>query len=373
MTDWEAVERLRSKGWDWDRIASDPKVEFHAEDTAGDPGRALRALYYQRRSRRQRRPSHGSKADREADGKDPLRPRWSLARVGFLLVPLLAIWLVLAYAYPSPVGVYIGWFPTLLFLLVIAVGVLCFGLLRALEKWNTVFRNTAVMGAIAGLVIAGGFGLAAVAAGCPSLTPNTSAEPSNWQKAANPAWTSGGNPVFFFYGSVACPYCSASSWSMFLALSRFGQLSGYSYGYSSPTDQAGPNTPEVILAGTALQSQHITLDVAEATDPTTITLPGVSSCVEQAYVSSYGSGGIPFIVIGGTFIHSGTLVQPSTLHGMTYQQVQGQISNQSGVAWDAVSGPAYVLEAFMVKADGANAPQNVATDPNVASVLVQIH
>ncbi|MCI4350383.1 MAG: DUF929 domain-containing protein [Thermoplasmata archaeon] len=372
MTDWEAVERLRSKGWDWDRIASDPKVEFHAEDQAGDPGRALRALYYQRRSRQQRRPSRGSKSDRAADEKDPLRPRWSLARIGLILAPMFAVWTLLAYLYPSPVGVYLGWFPTLVFLLVIAVGVLCFGLLRAVDKWSSVHRNAVIIGAVLGLLVAGGFGLFAVAAGCPNLTPNLSAEPSNWEKAANPAWTSGGNPVFFFYGSIACPYCSASSWSMMVALQKFGALSGLTYGYSSPTDQAGPNTPEVILAGSALQSQYITLDVAEATDPTTITLPTVSGCVEQAYVSAYGSGGIPFNVIGGVYVHSGTLVQPSVLHGMTYQQVQGQVSNQSGPAWDAIKGPAYAMEAFMVKADGGN-PANVANDPNVAGILSQIH
>jgi hypothetical protein len=371
MTDWDAVERLRSKGWDWDRIAGDPKVDFHAEESAGEPGRALRALYYQRRSRQQRRPSKGSKAEREADSKDPSRPKWSLARIGFLCAPLFAVWLLIAYLYPSPVGVYITAFPTLLFLFIVAVGVLCFGLLRSVDKWTTTYRNALIMGAVAGLVIAGIAGLASVAAGCPSLTPNVSGEPSQWEKANNPAWTSGGSPVFFFYGSIACPYCSASSWAMYLALSRFGTVSGFSYGYSSPTDPAGPNTPEIILAGTSYQSQYIALDVAEATDPTTITYPAITSCVEQAYVSTYGSGGIPFNVINGIYLHSGTLVQPSALHGLTTTQVQGQLANQSGPAWDAISGPSYALEAFMVKADGGR-PASVASDPNVASILSQI-
>ncbi|MCI4320022.1 MAG: DUF929 domain-containing protein [Thermoplasmata archaeon] len=372
MTDWDAVERLRSKGWDWDRIAGDPKVDFHAEESAGEPGRALRALYYQRRSRQQRRPSKGSKAERDADAKDPSRPKWSLARVGYLLTPLFAVWLLLAYLYPSPVGVYVTAFPTLLFLFIVALGVLCFGLLRSVDKWTTVYRNAVIMGAVAGLALAAIFGLASVAAGCPSLTPNVSAEPSNWEKANNPAWTSGGSPVFFFYGSIACPYCSASSWSMYLALQKFGSLSGYSFGYSSPTDQAGPNTPEIILAGTSYQSQYIAMDVAEATDPTTITYPTISNCVEQAYVSTY-SAGIPFNVVNGIYIHTGTMVQPSALHGMTTSQVLGQISNQSGPAWDAVSGPSYVLEAFMVKACGCSPPSGVATDPNVTTILTQIH
>ncbi|MFI5415389.1 MAG: hypothetical protein ACHQ16_07010, partial [Candidatus Lutacidiplasmatales archaeon] len=75
MVDWELVERRRSKGWEWDRIAEDPKVGFHADDSAGDAGRALRALYYQRRSKAKKR-SSGSEG--EPDGV-PAR-RWTLLR-----------------------------------------------------------------------------------------------------------------------------------------------------------------------------------------------------------------------------------------------------------------------------------------------------
>ncbi|HZY69921.1 MAG TPA: hypothetical protein VFF67_03685, partial [Thermoplasmata archaeon] len=72
MVDWEAVERLRSKGWDWDRIAGDAKVGFQADEGAGDPGRALRVLYYQRRSKAKRRPSgSGKDGGAGADGDLP--------------------------------------------------------------------------------------------------------------------------------------------------------------------------------------------------------------------------------------------------------------------------------------------------------------
>ncbi|HZY70946.1 MAG TPA: DUF929 family protein, partial [Thermoplasmata archaeon] len=209
-------------------------------------------------------------------------------------------------------------------------------------------------------------------AGCPSLSSNVTAEPGNWEKAANAAWTSQGQPKVFFYGSIACPYCSASSWAIVFALQHFGVLTGTSYGYSNVNDNPS-HIPETILAGSALQSSYVSWDVAESTNDNQITTPGVAGCTEQAFVSTYDNGGsIPFFVIGGTYIHTGSFVDPTQLAGMTTAQVQGQVSNQSGTAWNAISTPAWTLEAFLVKADGG-VPTSVANDPHVAPILAQIH
>lgn len=50
MTDWTRVDRLRAKGVNWDRVASDKKVGYHPPPGV-DPGRALKTTYYNRRSR----------------------------------------------------------------------------------------------------------------------------------------------------------------------------------------------------------------------------------------------------------------------------------------------------------------------------------
>src|SRR5690348_17784615 len=102
MVDWDRVEKLRSRGWDWDRIAGDEGVDFHADSGAGDPARALKALYFQRRSRSQRRGGTDGDDAGGSKGRD-VGPRWTLLRVAFLLTPLLAVWFVLALAFPSPV------------------------------------------------------------------------------------------------------------------------------------------------------------------------------------------------------------------------------------------------------------------------------
>ncbi len=369
MVDWDRVERLRSKGWDWERLAEDPKVDFHADEAAGDPGRALRALYYQRKSKTKRRSS--SEAAAAGDAADPEK-RWTLERVAAIVAPLFAVWFLIALVVPSPVGTFLPAIPYLVILMLLAIGLLAFALLRSSSRWNTAIRNSLIAGVVLGIVVSGSLGVAALVSGCPTLTAATTGEPSSFQKASNPLWAVNGASVFFFYGSAACPYCSASSWAMVVALEAFGSLSSTQFDRSSTTD-VYPSTPEVVLASAVLQSKYVDLQVAETTNDNQITSPATSGCYQSAYVSTYDSvGSIPFVVIGGQYFHVGAMVNPATLQGLTASQVQGQIDNQSGAAWNAISPTAYLLEAFLVKTDGG-LPTSVATNPNVAPLLAQIH
>lgn len=381
MTDWDRVERLRSKGYDWDRIADDEKVAFHADEGAGDPGRALRALYYQRRSRAQRRPSGDDGKDGDNGGEGPSRgkSKWSLARIGFVLVPLTAIWLLLALVFPSPVGVFVTAIPDLAIALFASAAVLTFGLMRAGERWNTMFRNAAITGAVLGLVVAGGIGVVAIAEGCPSLSATSNSEPQAWSKAPNAAWTSDGAPVFFFYGAYACPYCSATSWGIYYALTKLGSVTNVVYGHSSPSD-AFPNTPEVYLDQLSVVSPYVDFVVTENHSPTAAVGPGTSSCIQQAYISAYDSCsncGIPFVVLNGQYWHQGTIVEPQngtggfSLNSYSPQQVMGELQNQSGPAWDLINPGAYWILAFLVKANGGS-PSTAAKIPQVAGDLAQI-
>jgi hypothetical protein len=46
MVDWERVEKLRSKGKDWNFIAKDKKASFTPPEGIDDAGKALEALFY---------------------------------------------------------------------------------------------------------------------------------------------------------------------------------------------------------------------------------------------------------------------------------------------------------------------------------------
>jgi hypothetical protein len=371
MVDWDRVEELRAKGWDWDRIADDSKVAYQAPRGVSDTGRALRSLYVRRTrtASREEKPEKGP-ANQRTDQK----PKWTLARIGMLLTPLLAVWFLIAYFLPSPVGVFISAIPVLGIALAASAFLLAFGLLRSEKKWSSVLRGALVSGIILGLVLSTVFGMGGILAGYPTLTGVTTAEPDNFRHAANPLWTdsltSTGKPVLFFFGSAACPYCSASSWALVVALDRFGALGGTTFDYSSATDSPA-SIPETVLANATLASNYIALQVAETTYTGSITLPAFANGYQNAYFAAYDTiGSIPFIVIGGQYYVVGSIVSPLALVGLTTGEVQTQVAGHSGPAWAAISPGADWVTAFLLKVDGGQ-PASLLTG-NVATDYAQI-
>jgi hypothetical protein len=391
MTDWERVRRLRKKGLDWDAIAADPKVGFTPPEGVRDAGRALKSLYL---ARKNRGTSEGDRNRKGRDGAGSLsRPSVyrQLPFWGITLSALAAVWIAIALPVPI-IQLLLPVVPYLLGLLI--VGLILVGASFVIQSGS--FRDTwkrgVALGIVVGILLAGMGFVYATAQGVPNLTAITTPEPSpslagesgGWVKAANPLWTSGGRPVVLYVGSVACPFCSASSWAIRNALEQFGNLTGWGYLTSSPTD-VYPNTPEVDLSASTLTGPYLSWDVKEGDDNAQITLPTLS-LVEQAYFQTYdGGGGIPFLVIGGQYIHTGTLVDPCYLRvsysqcpsspPLTYQQVETNLSLQSGPVYTAVHEAQIYLEAYLVKVceeAGITPPSAVASDPQVSAIVADI-
>jgi hypothetical protein len=359
MVDWDRVEELRSKGWDWDRIADDSKVGFHPDASVREPGRALRGLYHRQRSRERRQgPSSTPRPKKAAEEKER---RWTLVRVGYLLTPIFAIWFVIAYLVPSPVGLVLPALPYLALAAVVAAFLLLFGLFRSSEaRWSKAYRRTLVTGIVLGLVISGVIGLGGLLFfGCPYLPPASSGttQPApGWFKVSVSPWHEGGLPVVYFYAATWCPYCSASSWAVWKALTGFGPVSGTSTTYS-----AEGSIPEVVLANAQVSSSAVTFVVNEDTSGVSQTYPGTSNCVEQAYFSAYASG-IPFLVINGQYVHTTSLIDPSQISSFSTTQMQQQVGSASGTGWTIVQGQTWWMMAFIAKSAGAT-PGDLAQQP----------
>lgn len=393
MVDWDRVEELRSKGWDWDRIADDPKVGFHPDSSVEQPGRALRGLYHRQRSRQRRQgettpkkaPTGPTKQEREAAER-----KWTLPRVGYLLVPILAIWFIIAYLVPSPVGLILPAIPYLALGLVVAAFILLFGLFRTNQpRWSKVYRTTLVTGVVIGLVVSGVIALGGVLFfGCPVLPSGGTSEPDGWLTVSASPWQEGGTPVVYFFGATWCPYCSASSWAVWKALTEFGSVSGAVTSYSSASDVFA-STPEMVLAGVSVSSANMAFQVTEDTSGVDGTFPSTSNCIQQAYYSAYSGSSIPFLVINGQFVHGGsTIINPSDLSTWAggnnggASTVQSSVSGENGAPWTAVQTQAWWIMAYIAKGDGAT-PSNLAsqsyysswsasTRSSVASDLAQI-
>jgi hypothetical protein len=373
MVDWDRVEELHAKGWSWDQIAEDPKVGFHADTAVRDPGRALRGLYHKRKSRQDRQgesaPAAPSKKEKEARER-----KWTLVRVGYLATPIFGLWALLAYIAPSPVGILLPAVPWLALAFAASAFVLLFGLWRSAgPRWNSALRSTVVLGVVAGLLISGVIGLTGYALfGCPYLSPALGSTPApGWGTSSAKPWQENGLPVFYFYGATWCPYCSASSWAMWKALTEFQSgfgggvdgIPGTVFQYSSPTDAAGPSTPEVVMSGLQVNSPALSYQVSEyfwnLTTGTDGTFPGTSNCVQAAYVAAYSGGSIPFLVLNGQYVHGGsTIISPSDLSTWSdganggYSTVATDVLQETGTPWTVVQGQAAWICAYLIHSDG---------------------
>jgi hypothetical protein len=380
MTNWDRVEELRAKGLDWKAIAKDPRVGFTPPKGATNPGRALREAYADRDARAERRAQRQAELAARDDRKNWSSMSEALTRVGIVVVLAGAVWSSIAFLVPL-VGALIPPFPDLAVATLVGIGLLGAGMVLGVDTAFLPWKKYAAVGIVMGLLAAGMVGLAAQSAGVPSLSASTTQEiGQGWEKAPNSVWSSGGLPVVFFYGSLACPYCAASSWAIYEALSQFGSLSGWSYAASNPSD-VYPSTPEVSLVSVSSASTYLSLDVREGNDPQQITLPSLNA-VEQAYVNAYNSGGgIPFLVVGGRFIHLGALVDPAALESggtaLTPQQVAQSLANAnpSDPVYEAIHQAQLYLEAYFVKIDQAEAitpPSSVTGNSAVAAIVAQI-
>jgi len=371
MVDWDRVEELRAKGRDWSEIAADPKVGFHPDASAGDPGRALRALY--RRSGHRERAAHPSEAPTPAPrtSKEATEHRWTLTRLGYLLVPLVAVWFVIAYLVPSPVGLVVPAIPYLALALAVVAFVLIYALWRRTEgpRWSKVYRNTLVGGVALGLVVSGLIGLSGgVIFGCPYLPSSASVGSSyqGWSTIPTSAWKEGGLPVVFYYAGTWCPYCSASSWAVWKALTEFGSVSGNHTGYSFSYPEPYAYTPEMVLSNAHISSSTIALEVNEYDGSTDGQLSGAANCYQQAYITAYdmcSTCGVPFLVLNGQYMHVGSLYDPANLsqwnrtnNANGAQAVANSVSSETGAPWQTVQGQAWWIMAFLVRATGQPVP-----------------
>jgi thiol-disulfide isomerase/thioredoxin len=385
MVDWDRVDELRSGGESWADIAADPKVGFHPEASAGDPGRALRALYHRQKARRERQGP--APTPKKLPAKEQER-RWTLVRFGYLLVPVVGVWFALAYVAPSPVGLLVPAIPYLGLALAAVAFLLIYSLWRTTKRrWTAAMRGAVVGGVVLGLIFAGMVGLVgALVFGCPYLPPPSSVggEPGGWHGGNNlPSWTSGGKPVLYFFGATWCPYCSASSWAVWKALTEFGSVTGGYTGYSSATD-VNPRTPEMVLANVQLTGSPVAFQVSEYSGGVDGQAPATSSCYQLAYVTAYSGGSIPFLVIGGKYVHGGTtLIDPanlSTWAGSGATTVMNDVRNETGQPWLEVQDATWWVMAYLAKCTGIPT-STLSTDfswttadlTNVNHDLPQIH
>lgn len=172
---------------------------------------------------------------------------------------------------------------------------------------------------------------------------------------------SGGKPELLYIGAEYCPYCAAERWSMMVALSRFGTLSGLALTHSAAKNGAGqsevyPNTPTWTFANASYTSRYLTFTPVETytniPDPATgsYTVLHTPTAEQQALLSKYDAaynGAIPFLDFGNKYLSVGASYDPGLLAGLTWSQVAADLHNAaSPVAAGALGAANYLTAAI---------------------------
>ena len=160
--------------------------------------------------------------------------------------------------------------------------------------------------------------------------------------------SSGGKPEVLYVGTEFCPYCAAESWSLIVALSRFGQFTGLRTS-RSPLFEDIPPIDGWTFYGSSYTSgylafapveTHSNVLVKPADDPGSVksyrplqrlTPP------EQAVMTQYDKPQqTPFIDFGGTAIELGSGVEPTVLAGLTWNQIAADLRRPASTAGAAL-------------------------------------
>lgn len=216
--------------------------------------------------------------------------------------------------------------------------------------------------------------------------PDSAWQRAGTDKATVPAFVgdsnfTNGNPVVLYIGAGYCPYCAAARWSMVAALSRFGKFSDLSLGSSSPTDVFA-NTPTFSFYKSSYTSDYVDFQpVEEAGElqgldgrypPLQTPTPAQQSLLEKydapPYVRASGAGGIPFMLVGGKYMWSGSPFDPGVLSGKSQAAIAATLASGSGDAAEPILSNANEITASICAVDGGK-PANVCSDPVIKSAM----
>ncbi|MEO6877717.1 MAG: DUF929 family protein [Gemmatimonadaceae bacterium] len=190
-----------------------------------------------------------------------------------------------------------------------------------------------------------------------------------------------GKPVVLYVGVGFCPYCAAARWSMVTALSRFGKFTGLTLANSSAVD-VYPSSPTFSFYKSSYTSPYVVFEsVEQETDvplasgryqPLETASPAQEALMKKydaaPYVDASGAGGIPFILIGGRFMWSGSPFDPGVLAGKSQGAIAATLAQVSGSAAQPILSNANQVTAAICAVDGGK-PAEVCSDPVIQSAI----
>ena len=158
---------------------------------------------------------------------------------------------------------------------------------------------------------------------------------SDFSLVSNSPLTDNGKIVVLFIGSEACPFCAAESWSLVGALQQYGTLTGLTQIISNSSESI-PNVPGYSFVNASFQSKEISFwEVETTTTSWNHKLQAINTTEELLFAQYDPHGRIPFLLVGGSYLHIGSGVSPEPLANVGWAQCQKEIST-SGIIYNQV-------------------------------------
>lgn len=153
-----------------------------------------------------------------------------------------------------------------------------------------------------------------------------------------------GKIPFLYVGSEACPFCAAESWAVYEALISFGGTwSGLLYVYSNSSGEYA-NTPGVSFAGASYSDSSIVFDGYETSNRNWKPLQSLSGTDSAVYGKYDPNSTIPFMMIGGVYLHIGMSYSPGLLANLTPAKVQASIGDSNSPLGMSIQKEAGVID-----------------------------
>jgi hypothetical protein len=168
---------------------------------------------------------------------------------------------------------------------------------------------------------------------------------------------------------------------MIAALSRFGRFTGLTLTASSSVD-VFPSTPTFSFFGSHYTSDYIELQTVELAS-SLIMANGHYQQLQKAtaeqdalitkydappYVDKAAKGGIPFILVGGRYMWSGSPFSPAVLDHHAQDAIAATLSAGAGSAAELILANGNQLTATICAVDG-NKPADVCSDPVIRKAI----
>lgn len=193
----------------------------------------------------------------------------------------------------------------------------------------------------------------------------------------------GGKPVVLYIGAGYCPYCAAARWSMIASLSRFGTFSGLSLEASSSVD-VYPSTPTFSFYGSRYTSPYIELKTVELASSVIVgnhyqalekPTPQQQALLDKydapPYLPKAFAGGIPFILVGGRYMWSGSPFSPEVLANHSQADIAATLPTGAGSAAQLILANGNQFTAAICAVDG-NQPAEVCSDPTIRRAMAAL-